>query len=61
MYNKIKRWYKAGLWTEQMVATAVTKGWITQAEYEEIIAGTPMPHHDTATELLNIIVGTENN
>ena len=30
MYNKILKWYKQGLWTEQMILNAVTKGVITE-------------------------------
>ena len=37
MFEKIKKWYKQGLWTEAMVHMAVTKGKITEAEAEEIL------------------------
>jgi polyhydroxyalkanoate synthesis regulator phasin len=37
MYEKIKKWYKQGLWTEKMVDDAVDKGVITQEEAEQII------------------------
>lgn len=37
MYEKIKRWYALGLWTEDMVKNAVTKGAITQEQCNEII------------------------
>lgn len=36
MFEKIKRWYEAGIWTKRMVADAVRKGKITAAQYEEI-------------------------
>lgn len=36
MYEKIKRWYKQGLWTAEMAQNAVKKGWITQEQYTEI-------------------------
>lgn len=36
MFEKIKKWYKLGLWTEAMVRNAVVKGVITEAEYAEI-------------------------
>ena len=36
MYQKILQWYKAGIWTKQMVRNAVIKGKITQAEFKEI-------------------------
>ena len=38
MYEKIKRWYKQGLWTAQMVQNAVTKGVLTADEAAEILA-----------------------
>lgn len=37
MYEKIKKWYSMGLWTEDMVRNAVEKGVITEKEYNEII------------------------
>lgn len=37
MYAKIKRWYKQGLWTEEMVQSAVTKGILTADEAAEIL------------------------
>ena len=36
MYEKIKKWYKQGLWTKIMVVNAVKKGIITKAQYKEI-------------------------
>lgn len=38
MFEKIKKWYKQGLWTEPMVQNALNKGIITQDQYAEIIA-----------------------
>ena len=38
MFEKIKKWYKQGLWTEVMVNNAVAKGVITEAEANEIIS-----------------------
>lgn len=38
MYNKILKWYKQGLWTEQMVLNAVSKGVITEKQSHEILA-----------------------
>lgn len=38
MYEKIKKWFKQGLWTEQMVMEAVKRNIITQAEYEELVS-----------------------
>ena len=37
MYERIKKWYKQGLWTEAMVNNAVTKGVITADEAAEIL------------------------
>ncbi len=39
MFEKIKRWYYQGLWTEEMVKQAVEKGVITQTEANELIGG----------------------
>lgn len=36
MYDKIKKWYKQGLWTEEMVRNAVGKV-LTQNQANEII------------------------
>ncbi len=36
MKNRIKKWYGMGLWTEAMVANAVTKNVITAEDYKEI-------------------------
>ena len=38
MFEKIKKWYKQGLWTKAMVQNALNKGIITQDQYAEIIA-----------------------
>lgn len=35
MFEKIKKWYEQGLWTEQMVHNAVPK-LITEEQYREI-------------------------
>ena len=40
MYEKIKKWYKQGLWTEEMVQNAVKKGVITAEEAAEILGVT---------------------
>ena len=39
-YERIKYFYDAGLWNAQMVKMAVRKGVITQAQCDEILAGT---------------------
>lgn len=38
MYEKIKKWYKQGLWTEEMVLNAVKKGIITEEQAKEILS-----------------------
>ena len=37
MKEKIARWYAQGLWSRDMVRSAVEKGVITEAEAEEIL------------------------
>lgn len=39
MKERIKKWYKMGLWTAAMVQNAVNKGKLTAEEAAEIIAG----------------------
>ena len=36
-FEKVKNYYDKGLWTKAMVKNAVVKGWITAAEFEEIV------------------------
>lgn len=36
MKEKIKSWYKFGLWSKEMVRNAVVKVVLTAAEYQEI-------------------------
>ena len=36
MKNKIAKWYKQGLWSNEMVANAVKKSIITELDYYEI-------------------------
>lgn len=38
MFEKIKKWYKQGLWTQDMVHNALEKGIISQDQYDEIIS-----------------------
>lgn len=38
MFERIKKWYKQGLWTEVMVRNAVLKHVITAEEAEEILS-----------------------
>ena len=37
MFDKIKKWYKQGLWSEPMVRTAVEKGIITDEQCAVIL------------------------
>jgi hypothetical protein len=37
MFEKIKKWYKQGLWTEAIVRNAVVKGVLTEAAAVEIL------------------------
>lgn len=37
MKEKIEKWYKQGLWTEEMVLNAVKKSIITNEEATEIL------------------------
>lgn len=38
MFEKIKKWYKMGLWTDVMVQNAVVKGVITEDEAKDILS-----------------------
>ena len=38
MKDKIAKWYRLGLWTEEMVMTAVEKGVISEEQAAEILA-----------------------
>lgn len=38
MFEKIKKWYKQGLWTGQMVLRAIEKGILTAEQAEDILA-----------------------
>ena len=35
-FNLVKKYYEQGLWNKKRVHDAVTKEWITAAEYKEI-------------------------
>lgn len=37
MFEKIRKWFKQGLWTENMVRNAVEKGVITEEQSIEIL------------------------
>ena len=37
MYEKIKRYYDTGLWSEERVRNMVIKGIITEEEYKDIV------------------------
>ena len=36
MRERSEKWYKLGLWTKDMVRSAVTKAVLTEVEYQEI-------------------------
>ena len=36
-FDKVKNYYDKGIWKKERVHEAVVKGWITPAEYEEIV------------------------
>lgn len=38
-FEKVKRYYGDGLWSEGRVRNAVIKGWITEEEFSEITGG----------------------
>lgn len=38
MFEKIKKWYKQGLWSAEMVQQAVDKGILTADEAEQILS-----------------------
>lgn len=46
-FATVKRYYDRGLWSAERVAQAVTHGWITASEYEEIV-GEPFPDNQEA-------------
>ena len=35
-YETVRRYYERGLWSIKRVRDAVVKGWITEAQFEEI-------------------------
>ena len=37
-FEKVKKYYDSGLWNKKQVENAVEKGWITQEEFEIIVA-----------------------
>ena len=39
MYEKIKKWYAQGLWTNEMIHNAVSKGVLSQKQAEKILEG----------------------
>lgn len=38
MYSRLERLYKEGKLTKENLQNAVKRGWITQEEYEQIVA-----------------------
>lgn len=39
MKEKIAKWFKLGLWTEEMIHNAVSKNVLTEDEANEILGG----------------------
>lgn len=39
MKERIEKWYKQGLWTEEMVRNAWVKGVLSETEYLKIVQG----------------------
>ena len=37
MYEKVKKYYNTGLWSEERVRNMVIKGIITEEEYKDIV------------------------
>ena len=50
MYDKIKKWYQMGLWTEAMVRNAVKKGVLTQEQADEILGSDDKDSRGLLTE-----------
>lgn len=50
MYEKIKRWYKQGLWSAAMVRKAVEKCVLTESEAAEIIQHTSVDSKELTNE-----------
>ena len=62
-YETILRNFQRGLWTTQMVHMAVTKGIITEEEYESIIENRPINFTDlveTINGLSSILESADN-
>ena len=49
-YKKVKGYYDSDLWGESRVRNAVTKGWITEEEFQEI---TGIPFNEAAGDPAN--------
>lgn len=37
-FEQVRRYYLAGYWDARMLADAVTKGWISEEEYDRIVS-----------------------
>ena len=51
MKDKIEKWYAQGLWTADMVRSAVKKGVLTEGEAGEILSG-----GETARESVGFLI-----
>ena len=51
-YEMILKNFQKGLWSEQMVHVAVTKGIITEQQYQDILENKPI-NYDSLIETIN--------
>ena len=62
-YEMILKNFQKGLWNEQMVHVAVTKGIITEQQYEDILENKPINFTDlieTISELSSVLDDANN-
>lgn len=53
-YEMILKNYERGLWTKQMVHIAVTKGIITEQQYQDILENKPINYDSLIEEIENL-------
>lgn len=55
MYEKVKKYYNLGFYTKKQVGDFVKKGYLTPAQYEEIVGelydNRPLPEPEETTEV----------
>ena len=49
-YNTVKNFFDKGLWNKNRVRNAVTKGWVTEEEYDMIINGEAVEQQEETPE-----------